>query len=402
VLGFALPACGGDDDDDRERPSPRPRPALAVGLTEFNPNLLWTARERPEVADGFGPTRDRVVALRPSFYRLVIDWNVLQPRPDVPPNLDLVGAGCARDLPPCGEARGVRDVLRAIRSQRRANGGRGPEVLVVPLAAPEWAANPRRGCEPPNLDFTARGVRPDALDSYRQLIIDLAALGEAEGVPLRYWAAWNEPNLSQFLAPQRARCDPGSPSLTPAAYARLFGEMRRALDAAPGAQTMVAGEIASVMQPRPTATAATEFIADLPRDVVCATDIWTQHAYVGDNDVVPEVERALDARGCERRHRIWITETGAGADRPGDPRPADPAAAREGCRRLHERLLAWHRDPRVEAAFQYTFREDPAFPVGLADPGVRAVYPTYYAWRAWGGERDPEDPPPALPAECRG
>src|SRR2546422_4110966 len=34
---------------------------------------------------------------------------------------------------------------------------------------------------------------------------------------------------------------------------------------------------------------------------------------------------------------------------------------------LGAQLLGWYRDPRVGAVFQYTFRDDPAFPVGLVD-----------------------------------
>jgi hypothetical protein len=37
----------------------------------------------------------------------------------------------------------------------------------------------------------------------------------------------------------------------------------------------------------------------------------------------------------------------------------------------------------VDAAFQYTFREDTAFPVGLADAGLDRLYRAYAAWQAW-------------------
>ena len=64
-------------------------------------------------------------------------------------------------------------------------------------------------------------------------------------------------------------------------------------------------------------------------------------------------------------------------------------------------LRRWHGDTRVEAAFQYSFREDDRFPVGLVDPALTRVYEPYEAWAAWAHRRRPSDAPPALPAACR-
>ena len=73
---------------------------------------------------------------------------------------------------------------------------------------------------------------------------------------------------------------------------------------------------------------------------------------------------------------------------------------RADCRALHAAFRRWRADPRVDAAFQYTFRDDPVFPVGLADAALGRAWPTYDLWRAWGGERGPDGPAPALPAGC--
>jgi hypothetical protein len=54
----------------------------------------------------------------------------------------------------------------------------------------------------------------------------------------------------------------------------------------------------------------------------------------------------------------------------------------------------------VDVAFQYTLRDDPNFPVGLAPPGGGAPYPAYALWRAWGA-RAPAAPTPPPPADCR-
>ncbi|HVS28170.1 MAG TPA: hypothetical protein VHE14_01365, partial [Solirubrobacteraceae bacterium] len=84
---------------------------------------------------------------------------------------------------------------------------------------------------------------------------------------------------------------------------------------------------------------------------------------------------------------------------PGGPRPTDGASLRAGCRAMDSALRRWYRDPRVDVAVQYTFRQDDQFPVGLAASALTRAYPTYDLWRAWGA-RAPQDPPPSLPGSC--
>jgi hypothetical protein len=67
---------------------------------------------------------------------------------------------------------------------------------------------------------------------------------------------------------------------------------------------------------------------------------------------------------------------------------------------LAGQLRRWHADPRVGAAFQYTFREDPAFPVGLATADLSRLYPTYSLWLAWSRLRAAGQPPPAPAVAC--
>jgi hypothetical protein len=44
-------------------------------------------------------------------------------------------------------------------------------------------------------------------------------------------------------------------------------------------------------------------------------------------------------------------------------------------------LRRWYLDPKVDVAFQYTIREDPAYPVGLADDRLTRAYPVFELWR---------------------
>ena len=234
------------------------------------------------------------------------------------------------------------------------------------------------------------------------MVRSLAQLGRAEGVELRYWSAWNEPNFRGFASPQRASCAAGSASVAPAYYGELVRQLRTALAGVPGRHDVLLGEVSDAPASGPKTTSAVDFARGLPRDVVCSSDLWAQHVYVGDPDTVPAVEAALDSRGCGRRHRVWITETGVGGPRPGAPRPTDPAGLRAQCREMNGLLGRWHRDPRVQAAFQYSFREDDLFPVGLVDPALARVYQPYDAWAAWAQRQRPDDPPPALPGSCGG
>ena len=387
--------CGGDHH------RPPPGRSLGIGITEANPALVWSARDRPAEPPPFAQRRDQLAAARPDYYRLQIDWAAVQPRPDSPPNWEVPQTGCERATPPCAPFAGVRDQLRAVRSAQRAQRG-GWRVVVNFLYTPVWAARAPGGCEPGRVDPTSRQIAPAALPAYRSMIRSLAALGRSEGVELRYWSAWNEPNYRGFASPQRDSCAPGAPSLAPGYYGELVRQLRAALAGVPGRHEVLLGELSDAAVSGPKATSTVDFVRGLPQDVVCSTDLWAQHVYVGDGDTLPAVEAALAARGCPHPHHVWITETGVGGPRPGGPRPTDPASLRAQCRGMDGLLRRWYKDQRVEAVFQYSFREDDLFPVGLVDPTLTRAYAPYELWRAWGGSLRPGAPPPALPGVCSG
>ena len=388
--------CGAED----ERPPPPPAPSLQTGLTEMQPALLAPGAVPAE----FAPWRDRVAALRPRYVRILVDWEKLQPEAGVPPRFDRPGDGCMRGEPPCAPNLGIRDVLAAL-SARRAAGEPGWEPVPVIYGTPAWAAR-RPVADAPGGDcgVSARAREPDPA-AYRALVRALRAEATRAGIPLRWWAPWNEPNHPAFLAPQRRGCDPDSPSTSAARYARIvaaFGAEQR-----PGDRLLL-GDTAGYDEPRPSASTVAEFIAGLPRATVCASTVWAQHVYVaqpaaegeagGGNDgadgaplagdadaagsprLLAEVLAALDRRGCPRQHRLWLTETGVGGPRPGRDRPTDDVSLTRACEAMATALAAWRRAPRVDVALQYSFREDPAFPVGLADASLTRLYAPYRAW----------------------
>ncbi len=350
-----------------------------MGLTEANPHLI-----SPTGDPAFAPWRDHLARLRPRFVRVLVTWAALQPRPDAPPDFAVPADGCARGSAPCAPSRGLRDLLTAIRDRQEADGGWA--VSLVPLGTPAWSARPAVGCERPG---TGPSARMPGIAAYRAFVRSVQGLAREVGVKIAYWSAWNEPNHPATLNPQRLACDRDAAPAAPSRYARLAralaGELR------PG-QRMILGELAGYGRPRLRAAGVREFLRALPRDVACAPGPLALHAYVGrrgpraqapviadpatagDREVVDAADAALRRRGCPKA--IWITETGTFDHR---------------CEAMAAALRAWARDPRVDAAFQYTFREDSHFPLGLADPGLTTTYPSY---RAWQTAATPGGPPP--------
>jgi hypothetical protein len=374
-----------------------PGGGLAVGLTESNPDLFW---HRKDVGD-FTAWRDRAENLRPTLYRLNVDWSVLQPSPDAPVDWAKASDGCMRGIPPCRPFAGVRDTLRALRSQQEA--GDGFAVTVTFSGVPEWAAAEPKGCERDDIGPRSRPITDAGLRAYGAMIDSLQDLAAQEKVAIRWWSPWNEPNGPFFISPQRMRCSGQAKPVSPAVYARLARELRTQLR--PG-QVMMVGDLAGLDNPRKYGASIREFYDGLPDDVVCDAAVFAQHQYAqrGDDAADPgsvgELERVLDGRPCTRGKPIWVTETGVGGPHVGDERSPKDRSIRADCRALNVALRRWDSDPRVDAAFQYTFRDDPVFPVGLADAKLEKEWPAYDLWKAWGGERKPDDRPPPLPEAC--
>ena len=394
-------------------PSRVPAPGPALGLTENNAALLWSPDGAPRPGgQRFQAARQELTALHPTYLRLLVDWAVLQPSPNRPPQLEAPVSGCARRVGPCAAYAGIRDELAAIASQQRAAGtraGANPDFQVVIdiFGTPPWAARALSGCQRSRATAFSQAPTPAAVAAYRALIRSLLALAAREGVPLAWWSPWNEPNDPVFLSPQRSSCAAGSPPVSPLLYSELARTMAAELRADGGEHHLLMGELNAYQTGSSDRTSVSQFVASLPTDVLCLSDVWAIHAYASRGAAAPSVdpvqalETALDARGgCGRSARIWVTEAGAGAPHPGSPRPAVAADAQAGCRALATQLLRWYRDPRVGAVFQYSFREDPAFPVGLIGAELAHVYPSYRLWLAWSRLRADGQPPPPPAAGC--
>ncbi len=377
-------------------PGPRPAPAAgpALGITEDNAQLLLASGPaEPRWASSgqaFVRARRQLAALRPAYVRLLVDWAALQPRAEHPADLAAPVSGCARTVGPCAAYPGLKGELEAIASERRARraaGESGPEVLIDVLGVPPWAAAPAAGCEPEGAPSDARALAPGAIAGYRALIGSLAALGASEGVPLRRWSPWNEPNDPTFLAPQRERCEAAAAPVAPAVYAQLARAMAAQLRLSDPGAAIVLGELNGLTRGSARATSLQSFVAALPADVLCLGSAWSVHAYAtygsdaAGTDPVAALQAALRERGgCAAGAPVWITEAGAGAPHPGAAGGASPAQQLQACRALASQLQGWQAEPRVAAVFQYTFRDDPAFPVGLVSADLRTLHPVYGLW----------------------
>jgi hypothetical protein len=365
AAALLLAACGGGGE---KRSTPAPVPRFAIGIDEKNPHLLAPG-DQPAP---FAKFRDALVALKPSYVRVLVDWSTVQKSAGAPPVFTERKDGCARGAPPCAPYDGIRDTLLAVKAL-----GARPVLLIY--GTPDWAARPAEGCERPGVTQYARTPR---VAPYRAFVRALLAMARDAGFADPYLSPWNEPNTPTFLNPQRQGCDKGSRPLGAMRYAELA--QAAAEEVAPG--RLVLGETAGI-DAHTHALGAAELAISLPKTLVCGAAVWAQHLYVtaprdggARLDAVPRahnagvldaVELALNSHGCDHQVPIWISETGAGG-RPG----ACPAMAAQ--------LRAWRSNPRIEAAFQYTLRDDPIFPVGLADAGLTRLYPAYRAWRSRG------------------
>lgn len=367
AAALLLAGCGGEENKAAP-PALAPVPAFAIGIDERNPHLLAPG-DQPAPFDRF---RDALVALEPSYVRVLVDWSTIQESAAAPPDFASAEDGCVRGQPPCAPYAGIRDTLRGVAALPAR-----PVILIY--GTPEWAASEPEGCERDGV--TPWGRMPDR-EAYRTLVRAIVRMAEDEGIEIAYFSPWNEPNTPTFLNPQRRACTIESRSLAVDRYAELVRIMADEV----GLERVLLGETAGIAR-HTRATGAAEMAAALPSDLVCGAAAWAQHAYVTspldegrdykavarrDNaKVIGGVIDALDSHGCDDEVPVWITETGAGG-RPG----ACPAMAAQ--------LRDWRRNPRIKAAFQYSMRDDPIFPVGLADVRLTRLYPAYEAWRTRG------------------
>lgn len=250
--------------------------------------------------------------------------------------------------------------FQALDAQILAATSAGLQPIVTIVNAPVWA---ERG------DDGRQGARkPDAAEL--GLFAEAAARrysGSVPGLPrVRYWQAWNEPNLWLFLFPQfkgtpyHDRVQPGTPAVSPAIYRRYVRAISRAVKGVDSTNKVIAGSLAPFghNEGKKHAVRPLRFM----REFLCMTranqakpgcrpaqfDIWSMHPYTEGGPThraaqrgnvslgnLPDMRRVLDAA---RRHgrvarnvRFWVTEFSW------DTKPPDESAIPL---KLHSRYVA--------------------------------------------------------------
>ena len=267
---------------------------MAIGLTEITPDLFWHGKD----VGAFAPWRDHLEALKPPLNRLTVDWATLQPSPDAPIDWTKRSDGCMRGLQPCRPYDGIRDTLRAIRSEQQA--GNGFATMVVVYGVPDWAAAPAGGCERDDITARSRPITDQGLQAYKRMVRSLQDLARREGVAIRWWSPWNEPNGPFFISPQRAQCRGDSKALAPTIYTNLARAMRQKLR--PGQQTVI-GELAGLENARKFGSSISKFFDGLPDDVVSNAGVFAQHAYAQRGDAANDPGAVGALRTCSTAAR---------------------------------------------------------------------------------------------------
>nr|MBF6620532.1 hypothetical protein [Patulibacter sp.] len=387
--------------------------AAVVGLVSRDVAALTPLSAGPIA--GYDAARDAVGAIAPRHVRIDVRWDQLQPSADAPLDPSRVtDDGCGREAaPPCGPPISLTALFAQLAAQQAAHPG-AFRPLITFWGMPDWAGEPpTEGCRSDEVRAGARPLAEGREVAYQAAIRSVWTALRDAGVAASDWTPWNEPNAPYFLDPQRASCSRDADPRSPAEYGRMVAamdEVLRALrgsdPAAAAAHRLVVGEVAAWGAPSTRAVPADEFLRGLPDDVLCRADVVGLHGYLdarpplGRGEPVAAALGEIERRPCLDDAPVWITETGVGAPGSGRDRDGDREVLRDECRLMGDQLTRWYHHPRITAAFQYSVRDDAAFPTGLVDERVRTTYPVADVWSAWGGERAPDGPPAPVPAAC--
>ena len=296
-----------------------------------------------------------------------------------------------RAIQPCGAYLSLRDQLGALAARQKEGGW---VTLVVLHGTPEWAARPAGGCERDETQPRSRPARDMA--DYGRFVGAVLAEARSVGAELRYWSPWNEPNHPYFISPQRQECDRSARSAAVEPYVGMARALAGGAGRGAGRAAARAGRAGGARR-----AAADD---DLGLGVRRADPEGRSPAPRRSG---PSTGTSAAATSPTTSSARWSARAARGPSRSGSPRPASarpaaarsagrrPAAQRRACARLHRRLARWYRDPRVTAAFQYTFREDDLFPTGLVSTDLTAAYSAARRVEGLGHERPPGADRPA-------
>ena len=281
-----------------------------------------------------GQWLDRMVAVRADRIRIPISWRFIATR------APQAGEDAADPAWP-GYRWGPLDTAVAQATAR----GLTPIVLIT--GAPDWAEGPNR---PPTAPPGSWRPDPAALGAFAR-----AAALRYPGV--RYWQAWNEPNLNIYLTPQWLAGKPASPSH----YRLMLNAFYDAVKAVNPANRVITAGTAPFGDPGTSGKRMRP--ARFDRELFCVSgagcatparfDVLSHHPYsVGgptrkalnaDDVSVPDLDKLVRPLrqaertgrvGGARHHAVWVTELSW------DSSPPDPLGvpAQKQARWLEESL----------------------------------------------------------------
>ena len=274
-----------------------------------DPSFRWV----PDRADRI----DRSAQDGSSIMRLLVQWNLTAPRrPANPTN-------------PFDPAYVFDDIDEAVRLAQDAD----QEVMITISGTPRWAnggrspnAMPRR-----TADFTAFARAISSRYS-----------GRSTGYPfVRFWSIWNEPNLTQFLAPQ---FNSRGKSVAPANYARLAAAGYAGIKAGNARAKVAIGETSPRGSDKPTGIRPIHSPGKFAELVAKANprlkfDAWSHHPYPSTPNAppsqrvkwpnvsltsLPRLHESLKTWFKRKSVDIWITEYGH-QTKPPEPFGVPPA-----------------------------------------------------------------------------
>ena len=260
---------------------------------------------------------NRAAADGSSVMRLLVQWNLTAPRRP------------ATATDPFDPAYVFDDIDEAARLAQDAD----QEVMITISGTPRWA----NGGRSPN-------VMPRRLADFTAFARAIASRysGRHVGYPyIRFWSIWNEPNLTQFLAPQ---FDSRGRSVAPANYARLYAAGYAGIKAGNRSAKVAIGETSPRGSDKPTGIRPIHSPGKFAELVAKANprlkfDAWSHHPYPSTPNApptqvvkwpnislksLPRLHSSLQTWFKRKNIDIWVTEYGH-QTKPPEPFGVPPA-----------------------------------------------------------------------------
>jgi hypothetical protein len=281
LVTFATPAAGAAD-------------RMWIGFHD-DPSFRWVPDRAARI--------ERAGRDGSAILRLLVQWNLSAPqRPSNPSN-------------PFDAAYRFDDLDEAVRLAQESD----QEVMITISGTPRWANGGR-----------AANAMPRRLADFQTFARAIASRysGRFVGYPyVRFWSIWNEPNLTQFLAPQ---FDSKGRSVAPANYARLAAAGYAGIKAGNRSAKVAVGETSPRGSDRPTGIRPIHSPGKFAELVAKANprlkfDAWAHHPYPSTPNMppsqlvkwpnvslrsLPRLHASLKTWFKRRNVEIWVTEYG--------------------------------------------------------------------------------------------